>query len=161
MSDPNETRHITTITSLSCPRKTVAGKQSNKKLHSYTIVTPCYALCCGPRRNREPKWIAAVVTKVLRSKSVNVKIMPRGPTCKRHIDQLCLSLRHTNADVAAPPEEICISNDPFTTGEENPQQDPTPTASSRRRRNSQLPDGDQYHRDHLRRSARLRNQCKC
>jgi len=78
--------------------------RSYRKLHSYCVGTLYYALYCGPKRDRQPKWIAAVVTKVLGSRSVNVKVMPRGHIWKRHIDQLCL--RHTNAEDAEPLEEI-------------------------------------------------------
>ena len=30
----------------------------------YTVGTPCYALYCGPKRNKQPRWVPAVVTKV-------------------------------------------------------------------------------------------------
>ena len=54
----------------------------------YNIGTPCYALYCGPRQEKDPKWVPAVVTKVFGSRSVNVTVIPRGGTWRRHIEQL-------------------------------------------------------------------------
>ena len=56
--------------------------------YCYTVGAPCYALYCGPRCNKEPRWIPAVVVKVYGSRSVNVRVLPRGPIWRRHIDQL-------------------------------------------------------------------------
>ena len=47
-----------------------------------------YALYCGPRREKDPRWVPAVVTKVFGSRSMNVRVFPRGGTWRRHIDQL-------------------------------------------------------------------------
>ena len=30
----------------------------------YKVGTPCYALYCGPRRDKDPRWVPAVITKV-------------------------------------------------------------------------------------------------
>ena len=30
----------------------------------YAVGAPCYALYCGPKRNKKPRWVPAVVTKV-------------------------------------------------------------------------------------------------
>ena len=54
----------------------------------YTVGAPCYALYYGPRRNKQPRWVPAVVTKVFGTRTVNVRVVPRGPTWRRHIDQL-------------------------------------------------------------------------
>ena len=54
----------------------------------YTVGTPYYALYCGPRCERDPRWVPAVVTKVFGSRSVNVRVFPRGGTWRRHIEQL-------------------------------------------------------------------------
>ena len=43
----------------------------------YTVGTPCYALYCGPRRDKDPRWVPATVTKVHDSRSVNVRVHPR------------------------------------------------------------------------------------
>ncbi|KAL5510077.1 hypothetical protein EMCRGX_G005553 [Ephydatia muelleri] len=54
----------------------------------YNIGTPCCALYCGPRQEKDPKWVPAVVTKVFGSRSVNVRVIPKGGTWRRHIEQL-------------------------------------------------------------------------
>ena len=54
----------------------------------YTVGTPCYALYRGPRHERDPRWVPAVVTKVFGSRSVNVRVFPHGGTWRRHIEQL-------------------------------------------------------------------------
>ena len=49
-----------------------ASKHSNtedsevvsKVEHHYTLGDPCYALYFGPRRDRDPRWVPAIVTKV-------------------------------------------------------------------------------------------------
>ena len=56
--------------------------------YNYAVGSPCYALYCGPRHNQEPRWIPATVVKVFGSRSVNVKVLPRGPIWRRHLDQL-------------------------------------------------------------------------
>ena len=60
----------------------------SKLVHVYAVGAPCYALYYGPRRNKKPRWVPAVVTKVFGTRTVNVRVVPRGPTWRRHIDQL-------------------------------------------------------------------------
>ena len=55
----------------------------------YTVGAPCYTIYCGSKRNKQARWVPAVVTKVFGTRSVNVRGVPRGPTWRRHIDQLC------------------------------------------------------------------------
>ena len=65
-----------------------ASKHSNAKdsevvskvEHHYSLGDPCYALYFGPRRDRDPRWVPAIVTKVHGTRSVNVRVIPRGPT---------------------------------------------------------------------------------
>ncbi|KFD45736.1 hypothetical protein M513_13395 [Trichuris suis] len=59
-----------------------------KRVHSYAVGTPCYAWYCGPKRDKEPRWVPALVTKVFGARSVQVRVAPRGPLWKRHIEQL-------------------------------------------------------------------------
>ncbi|XP_062521210.1 uncharacterized protein K02A2.6-like [Corticium candelabrum] len=54
----------------------------------YQVGRPCYALYCGPRRTSDPRWVPATVIRVHGSRSVNVKVHPRGPIWRRHIEQL-------------------------------------------------------------------------
>ena len=73
-----------------------ASKHSNaedsevvsKVEHHYSLGDPCCALYFGPRRDRDPRWVPAIVTKVHGTRSVNVRVIPRGPTWRRHLDQL-------------------------------------------------------------------------
>ena len=62
----------------------------SKVEHHYTLGDPCYALYFGPRSDRDPRWVHAIVTKVHGTRSVNVRVIPRGPTWRRHLDQLDL-----------------------------------------------------------------------
>ena len=41
-----------------------------------------------PKWNKKPRWIPAIVVKVYGTRSVNVRFLPRGATCQRHVDQL-------------------------------------------------------------------------
>ena len=61
---------------------------SVRRTIQYKIGTPCYAEYCGPRRDKDPRWVPATVTKVLGTRSVYVRVHPRGPTWRRHIEQL-------------------------------------------------------------------------
>ena len=73
-----------------------ASKHSNaedsevvsKVEHHYSLGDPCFALYFGPRRDRDPRWVPAIVTKVHGTRSVNVRVIPRGLTWRRHLDQL-------------------------------------------------------------------------
>ena len=73
-----------------------ASKHSNaedsevvsKVKHHYSLGDPCYALYFGPRRDRDPRWVPAIVTKVHGTRTVNVRVIPQGPTWRRHLDQL-------------------------------------------------------------------------
>ena len=54
----------------------------------YNVGSPCYALHYGPRREKDPRWVPAVVTKRFGTCSVNVRVFPRGGTWRRHVEQL-------------------------------------------------------------------------
>lgn len=61
-------------------------KRSQTELHS--VGMPCYALYWGPRHEKDTRWVPAVVTKALGTRSVNVRMFTRGGTGRRHIEQL-------------------------------------------------------------------------
>jgi transposase InsO family protein len=63
-------------------------REVSKLTNVYTVGDPVYAKYYGPRRDREPRWVPAIVTKRLGSRSVNVKVFPRGPTWRRHVEQI-------------------------------------------------------------------------
>ncbi|XP_033103979.1 uncharacterized protein K02A2.6-like [Anneissia japonica] len=76
-------------TVLPSPAHIAQGKQNVKSLvREYKIGDTCYALYCGPRRDKNPRLVPAVVTKRLGPRSVNVKVVPKGPVWRRHIEQL-------------------------------------------------------------------------
>ncbi|KAG0720105.1 Transposon Tf2-6 polyprotein [Chionoecetes opilio] len=54
----------------------------------YEVGGPCYTLYCGPRRDKEPRWVPAIVVKRFGSRSFNVKVLPKGPVWRRHLEQL-------------------------------------------------------------------------
>ena len=84
-------------TLLPSPAHTAQGQQARQAMKSqtvsnvvkqYTVGTPCYALYCGPRRDNDPRWVPATVTKVHGSRSVNVRVHPRGAIWRRQLEQL-------------------------------------------------------------------------
>lgn len=115
--------------------------------HSYEVGAPCYALYCGPKRNKQPRWVPAVVTKVFGTRSVNVRVLPRGPTWRRHVDQL--RLRY-GADEDQDPGEVTAQD-----GSPRVPQDPVVRP---RGRNPRLPSNDQYGSHNPRCSERIRRR---
>ena len=65
--------------------------------------TPCYALYCGPRRGKQPRWVPATVVRVTGPRTVIVRVHPRGPKWKRHLEQL--QPRLASPEDLEPPEE--------------------------------------------------------
>ena len=59
-----------------------------KVSRQYKVGDPVYALYCGPRRDKQPRWVPAVVKKRLGTRSLNVKVLPHGPVWRRHLEQL-------------------------------------------------------------------------
>ena len=118
------------------------------KSPNFEVGDPCYALYYGPRRNKDARWVPAVVTKVFGTRSVQVKVYPQGPSWRRHIDQL--QPRHVTAEdlepadipINAPQENRCSFGD-------------RPTVVPPRRRNPRLPSDNVYGPHNPRRSKRL------
>ncbi|XP_067940407.1 uncharacterized protein [Watersipora subatra] len=95
--------------------------QALKKSDLSSMGTPCYALYCLPKRDTQPKLVEAVAIKVFGSRTVNVRILLRGPIWKRHLEQLCP--RHASPENAESPAEI--SNTPSSL----PKSQPLPAAT--------------------------------
>ena len=115
----------------------------------YPLGTPCYAQYFGPRRNRKPRWVPAVVTKVWGTRSVNVRVVPRGPTWRRHIEQLRPRYGvEEDADPGEVPESFQTEDVTVSVG---PRRRP-------RRRNPRWPTDSQYGIDNPRRSERIQQQ---
>ena len=70
-------------------------KQQNEKsvsvnatTYKYRVGAPCYALYFGPKWIKNGRWILAIAVKVYGTRSINVRVLPRGPTWWVHDDQL-------------------------------------------------------------------------
>ena len=61
--------------------------------HIFNVRTPCYELYCGPRRDKEPRWVPAIVTKV------NIRVFPKGGTWRLYIEQLRPSLAYRKMQI--------------------------------------------------------------
>ena len=71
------------------PLQLALRKKSIKKIRSLKVGDPVYALYYGPRRNRDPRWVPGVIVQARGTRLFHVRIVPNGPTWKRHIDQIC------------------------------------------------------------------------
>ena len=140
----------------SSPRTTCAKVRVHLK-----VGTPCYAQYHGPRRNREPRWVPATITKVLGSRTVNVRVWPRGPTWRRHLDQLQprYGAQHDAEveDLPTPAENAAMSPEHQRLdchGGPSPQMRPPLDIPQPQRRKTSPP--QKYDRSNPRRSKRLR-----
>ena len=126
---------------------------------AYDVGTPCYALYCGPRQTSTSRWVLATITRVHGTRTFTVKVHPRGPLWKRHLEQLqprdgvtedtdpgvVISEQSTLADsvleqpkaeTLSPPTEVKTSDQTMPEyGRHNPWR------SSRQRKHRQLYDG--------------------
>ena len=135
-----------------------ASKHSNaedsevvsKVEHHYTLGDPCYALYFGPRRDRDPRWVPAIITKVHGTRSVNVRVIPRGPTWRRHLDQLRPRYGSDQDDDPCEIPTSVLSTETLPAGTDHA----SSSSSMNQRNNPRLPTGDEYGRHNLRRSAR-------
>jgi len=86
-------------TLLPSPAHAAQGKQAKEVTKSrqlpvtqavvtYKIGDPSYTLYFGPRRDRDPRRVPAIVVKHFGTRSVNVRAVPRGPVWRRNTDQL-------------------------------------------------------------------------
>ena len=141
-----------------------ASKHSNaedsevvsKVEHHYSLGDPCYALYFGPRRDRDPRWVPAIVTKVHGTRSVNVRVIPRGPTWRRHFDQLRPRYGSDQDDDPCEIPTSVLSTETLPAGTDHA----SSSSSMNQRNNPRLPTGDEYGRHNLRRSARTKRPPK-
>ena len=141
-----------------------ASKHSNaedsevvsKVEHHYSLGDPCYALYFGPRRDRDPRWVPAIVTKVHGTRSVNVRVIPRGPTWRRHLDQLRPRYGSDQDDDPCEIPTSALSTETLPAGTDHA----SSSSSMNQRNNPRLPTGDEYGRHNLRRSARTKRPPK-
>ena len=141
-----------------------ASKHSNaedsevvsKVEHHYSLGDPCYALYFGPRRDRDPRWVPAIVTKVHGTRSVNIRVIPRGPTWRRHLDQLRPRYGSDQDDDPCEIPTSVLSTETLPAGTDHA----SSSSSMNQRNNPRLPTGDEYGRHNLRRSARTKRPPK-
>ena len=141
-----------------------ASKRSNtedsevvsKVEHHFSLGDPCYALYFGPRRDRDPRWVPAIVTKVHGTRSVNVRVIPRGPTWRRHLDQLRPRYGSDQDDDPCEIPTSVLSTETLPAGTDHA----SSSSSMNQRNNPRLPTGDEYGRHNLRRSARTKRPPK-
>ena len=141
-----------------------ASKHSNtedsevvsKVEHHFSLGDPCYALYFGPRRDRDPRWVPAIVTKVHGTRSVNVRVIPRGPTWRRHLDQLQPRYGSDQDDDPCEIPTSVLSTETLPAGTDHA----SSSSSMNQRNNPRLPTGDEYGRHNLRRSARTKRPPK-
>ena len=141
-----------------------ASKHSNaedsevvsKVEHHYSLGDPCYALYFGPRRDRDPRWVPAIVTKVHGTRSINVRVIPRGPTWRRHLDQLRPRYGSDQDDDPCEIPTSVLSTETLPAGTDHA----SSSSSMNQRNNPRLPTGDEYRRHNPRRSARTKRPPK-
>ena len=143
--------------------------------HIFKVGTPCYALYCGPRQDKDPRWVPAVVTKVFGTRSVNVRVFPKGGTWRRHIEQLRPRYgAHEDADPGEPPtfssSTLETANQPSEVYLDTAQSEEGAKAATpelqfpvrpydlpkKSTRNPRLPNGTEYDPGNPRRSTRQR-----
>ena len=88
---------------LPSPAHTAQGKQSKeasksqitpdsggvaKVTRQYKAGDPVYALYHGPRRDKHPRRVPAIIKKSLGTRCFNVKVVLHGPVWRRHWEQL-------------------------------------------------------------------------
>ena len=128
----------------------------SKVEHHYSLGDPCYALYFGPRKDRDPRWVPAIVTKVHGTRSVNVRVIPRGPTWRRHLDQLRPRYGSYQDDDPCEIPTSVLSTETLPAGTDHA----SSSSSMNQRNNPRLPTGDEYGRHNLRRSARTKRPPK-
>ena len=109
-------------TLLPSPAHTAQGKQAKEATKSqqserqlpvtqvavtYKVGNPCYDLYFGPRGDRNPRWVPAIVVKHFGTRRVNVRVVPRAPVWRRHIDQL--QRRYVSPDDTEPGDTPWLS----------------------------------------------------
>ena len=85
--------------------ETTSSSSVAKVLHSYKAGTPVYAAYYGPRNDKDPRWVPAIVKKPLGARTILVHVCLKCPVWKRHIDLL---RPRYGADQDADPGEVTI-----------------------------------------------------
>jgi hypothetical protein len=131
----------------------VNSRSSAPQEKRYNLGDAVYACYYGPRRSKEGRWVPAVIVKVHGSRSVDVKVVPKGPTWRRHYDQL--RPRYASPEDTEPGDQPSLPEDPFIP--------PTPMLHQERPQAAEAPQGNDqvlrsppYGPGNVRRSKRQR-----
>ena len=132
----------------------------------------CYALYCGPKRDKGPRWVPAIVIKIYGPRCVAVRVYHKGPIWRRHVDQLrprygsvvdnepgdtASGTRQSHSTVfeelqdSETSEKGTGAHQQFVTNDQG-------QSSRMKRPNPRIPTGDEYGPDRPQRSERLKNQ---
>ena len=123
-----------------------------KVTRQYKAGDAVYALYHGPRRDRQPRWVPAVVKKALGTRCFNVKVVPHGPVWRRHWEQL--QPRYTTDEDKEPGDAVdSVPDVLFDHPMEIP--DSVPQTQGQTKPKPKLPDLE-YGPDNPRRSGRAR-----
>ena len=144
-------------------------KKVTKVVYSFKVGDPCYALYYGPRRDKDARWVPAVIKKRRGSRCFDIKVVPRGPTWRRHLEQL--KPRYATTEDAEPGEEPEthihdsvgvpeVDVDVPEVDVDGPEVDIKPPVAERAKRNPRLPTGNEYGEHNPRRSSRARKPNK-
>lgn len=79
----------------------------SKVIYSYHKGDTCYALHYGPKSDRSPRWVPAIVIRHRGTRCYDVRVVPRGPTWRRHLEQL--KPRYSSSEDNEPPEEPLVN----------------------------------------------------
>eukprot|EP00731_Ephydatia_muelleri_P003884 Em0002g60a len=135
--------------------------QTFKQALSKSSLSPRAAV----QHEKDARWVPAVVTEVFGTRSVNVRVCPRGGTWRRHIEQLCprYGAQEDGEELpvgpmepfSVPPNTEVVTSRLEIQAPPIPAEEPRiPAQPKRQYRNPQLPTGGDYTRDNLRRSTR-------
>ena len=116
----------------------------SKSEYQYQVGTPCYAQYFGPRRNRPPRWVSAVVTRVCGTRSVYIRVVPNRPIWRRHYEQL--RPRYGTREEDADPGSWSgpsLSGEQSAPPQSQPTAEPIVLGDRPRRRNPRYPSDDQ------------------
>nr|CAB3249686.1 uncharacterized protein K02A2.6-like [Phallusia mammillata] len=125
-----------------------AVSKNNKPVRiSFRNGDPCYAQHFGSRHDGSKRWVPATIVKCCGSRTFNVRVFPRGPIWRRHLDQLRPRYPNEDDDPGDPELSLPSEHIPLV-----PSTD-TPASSS-----STPPDSPRFGPDNPRRSKRQRLQ---
>ena len=60
------------------------ASESQRRKQGRLVTKMTYALYCGSKRNKQPRWVLDVVTEGFDSRTVNVRVNAKGPTWRPH-----------------------------------------------------------------------------